>query len=84
MASSNYQTEQSTIVVGVGSSAGGLEALTQLFNSVASPGRQQGFHHLAFVVLQHVSPNHKSMMADILSRETALTVTELEHGSVLS
>ena len=82
MASSNYQTEQSPIVVGVGSSAGGLEALTQLFNSVASPGRQQGFQHLAFVVLQHVSPNHKSMMADILSRETALTVTELKHGSV--
>lgn len=82
MTSSNYNNDQCPIIVGVGSSAGGLEALTQLFNAIAHPGRSNGYQHLAFVVLQHVSPNHKSMMAEILARETALEVTELVDGTL--
>ncbi len=61
------------IVVGVGASAGGLEAISNLIRPLdpALP--------MAFVVLQHVSPNHKSMLVEILSRETRLQVVRLEH-----
>ena len=63
----------SPIVVGIGASAGGLEAISKLIRSLdpALP--------MAFVVLQHVSPTHKSMLVDILSRETRLRVTRLEN-----
>ncbi|WP_404465804.1 EAL domain-containing protein [Vreelandella aquamarina] len=60
------------IVVGIGASAGGLEAISKLIRPLdpALP--------MAYVVLQHVSPTHKSMLVDILSRETRLRVTRLE------
>ncbi|KHJ50008.1 hypothetical protein PZ78_15420 [Vreelandella venusta] len=63
----------SPLVVGIGASAGGLEAITRLIRPLdpALP--------LAYVVLQHVSPAHKSMLVDILARETRLRVTRLEH-----
>ncbi len=64
------------IIVGIGASAGGLEALSR-FVSCLEPNT-----HLSFVVLQHLSPSHKSMMADILGRETALQVVELKDGTV--
>lgn len=62
----------SPLVVGIGASAGGLEAISKLIRPLdpALP--------VAYVVLQHVSPTHKSMLVDILSRETQLRVTRLE------
>ncbi|WP_083651483.1 EAL domain-containing protein [Vreelandella massiliensis] len=63
----------SPIVVGVGASAGGLEAITQLIRSL-DPELP-----MAYVVLQHVSPAHKSRLVDILSRETRLNVERLTH-----
>jgi two-component system CheB/CheR fusion protein len=60
-------------IVGVGASAGGFEALEQLFmNMPADCG-------LAFVVIQHLSPTHKGMLGELLQRVTKLkvyTVTE--------
>ncbi|MDR5898561.1 EAL domain-containing protein [Halomonas vilamensis] len=61
------------IVVGVGASAGGLEAITQLIRPL-DPELP-----IAYVVLQHVSPAHKSMLVDILSRETRLKVRRLTY-----
>lgn len=60
------------LVVGIGASAGGLEAISKLIKRLdpALP--------LAYVVLQHVSPAHKSMLVDILSRETRLQVKHFE------
>ncbi|HAA44418.1 MAG: hypothetical protein XD36_2405 [Halomonas sp. 54_146] len=60
------------LVVGIGASAGGLEAISKLIKRLdpALP--------LAYVVLQHVSPAHKSMLVDILSRETRLQVKPFE------
>ncbi|WP_414828545.1 chemotaxis protein CheB [Alteromonas sp. H39] len=51
------------IVVGVGASAGGLEALKRFFTHVPDDAP------IAFVVVQHLDPNHRSMLADILSRD---------------
>jgi two-component system CheB/CheR fusion protein len=57
-------------VVLVGASAGGLEALSSLFKA-APEGTG-----MAFVVVQHLSPDHQSMMAELLSRQTSLSVEE--------
>lgn len=61
-------------VVGIGASAGGLEALSQLLHGLdpALP--------FAYVVLQHVSPTHRSLLPEILGRDTALQVRAMEDG----
>ncbi len=64
-------------VVGVGASAGGLEALSRFFADIA-PG-----HGVAFVVVQHLSPDHKSYMVDLLARRSQLPVQQAEHGAPL-
>ena len=65
-----------TMIVGIGASAGGLEAITLLI------GRLTPQAPMAYVVLQHLSPSHRSMMVEILSRETSLRVKELEQGDI--
>src|ERR1700760_3076906 len=64
-------------VVGIGASAGGLEALEQFFENV----------HLdtgmAFVVVQHLSPDFKSLMDEILARRTALPISLVEDAMVV-
>ena len=61
-------------VVGVGTSAGGIEALKRFFSSVKPGGG------VAYVVVPHVSPDHKSMMAEILSKYTSLDVCQVYDG----
>jgi two-component system, chemotaxis family, CheB/CheR fusion protein len=56
------------MVVGIGASAGGLEALEDFFDSVPD---QTG---MAFVVVQHLSPDFKSLMDELLARHTALPI----------
>ena len=58
-------------VVGVGASAGGLEALTQLLKALP---RDTG---MAFVIVQHLAPDHASSLAEILSRTTKMKVCEV-------
>ena len=60
-------------VVGIGASAGGLDALERLFDEL--PPHSGG----AFVVIQHLSPDHKSMMANLLARHTAMPVITVEN-----
>jgi two-component system, chemotaxis family, CheB/CheR fusion protein len=61
-------------VVGVGASAGGLEAFTQLLRPLpAAPG-------LAFVLVQHLDPAHESLLATLLARVTRLPVREIQDG----
>lgn len=65
-------------VVAIGASAGGLDALEKLFSGLpASTGA-------AFVVIQHLSPDHKSMMASLLARHTAMPVQMVEDGMALA
>ncbi|MBI1207008.1 MAG: PAS domain S-box protein [Azospirillum sp.] len=65
------------IIVGIGASAGGLEALTQLVANLPKRGR------ISYVVAQHMSPQHKSMMVDLLARATTLPVVEATEGQKL-
>ncbi|WP_172959660.1 chemotaxis protein CheB [Thiomicrorhabdus aquaedulcis] len=64
-------------VVGIGASAGGLEALERFFSTCPYDSG------LAFVVVQHLSPDHKSMMADLLSRYTKMPIHLVEHGMLI-
>lgn len=58
-------------IVGIGSSAGGLEALKSFFSTMPpAPG-------MAFVLISHLIPNKKSIMAEILGQYTSLPVNEI-------
>ena len=61
-------------LVGIGSSAGGLEALSNLIAALPSD------LGISYVVIQHLSPTHRSMMVQLLGRETAMVVREIEDG----
>ncbi len=64
-------------VVAIGASAGGLDAFTRLFRQLpADTG-------MAFVVIQHLAPQHESMLAPILSRTTKMAVAEARNASRL-
>jgi two-component system CheB/CheR fusion protein len=67
----------SLFIVGVGASAGGLEALEQLF------GRTRPDTGMAFVVVQHLSPDFRSLMDEILSRRTSMPVRVATDGLLL-
>ncbi len=69
--------EARPFVVGLGASAGGLEALERFFAAVP---QDTGF---AFVVVQHLSPDFKSLMDDILSRRTSMKVVVAQQGAPL-
>ena len=68
------QSLKSPLIVGIGASAGGLEALQQFFQHM--PGNSG----LSYVVIQHLSPDYKSLMADILGKHTEMTVRQAEDG----
>jgi two-component system CheB/CheR fusion protein len=82
-APSNFQTNDSAEparlplpdfhIVAVGASAGGLDSLERLFSSVPNDTG------MAFVVLQHLSPDFKSLMDELLSRRTQMPVRQAEH-----
>ena len=57
-------------VVGIGASAGGLEALEDFFSQMPLTGC------LAFVVIQHLDPTHKALLKEILQRSTSMKVQE--------
>lgn len=62
-------------IVGIGASAGGLEALSQLFPNLP---KNLG---LSYVVVQHLSPTYRSMMSQLLGRETTMPVRDIEDGT---
>ena len=61
-------------IVGIGASAGGLEALEGFLSGIPS-----GIN-VAFVIIQHLAPEHKSMMGQLLEKYTALKVVEIKDG----
>jgi two-component system CheB/CheR fusion protein len=72
----SLQKAELPYLVGIGASAGGLEALTQLIK------------HLplnlgcSYVIVQHLSPTYKSMLVQLLSRETELSVIEVTQPTI--
>lgn len=68
-------TEELTII-GIGSSAGGLEAIRELVATLPTDLQ------VAYVVVQHMSPHHKSLMTELVARQTTLMVRDVIDGSV--
>src|ERR1044072_8517012 len=65
-------------VVGIGASAGGIQAVCEL---LANTPDDTG---MAFVVIQHLPPDHQSMLAEIFARQTKMPVSEIEDGMTLA
>ena len=70
--SASPQADQSFHIVAIGASAGGLESLERFFSHLpADTG-------MAFVVLQHLSPDFRSLMDELLGRRTAMPICQAE------
>ncbi|MBU1690179.1 MAG: PAS domain-containing protein [Gammaproteobacteria bacterium] len=68
-------TEQTFPVVGVGASAGGLDAFTKLLKNLpADTG-------MAFVLVQHLDPKHVSLLPELLGRASSMPVAEIADGT---
>jgi len=61
-------------VVGIGASAGGLEAFKKLLNAIPEKSG------MAYILVQHLSPDHESSLPEILQRETKIPVHEISNN----
>ncbi|MEM7592038.1 MAG: chemotaxis protein CheB, partial [Cyanobacteria bacterium P01_A01_bin.83] len=73
----SQKSKNELFVVGIGASAGGLSALEELFNNLSSASGA------AFVVIQHLSPDFKSLMKELLERRTTMPVYRVVDGMEL-
>ena len=64
------ERKSNTQIVCIGASAGGMEAIHELFDHLPE---DTGF---SFIVIQHLSSDHKSLMAELLSKHTTMKVVE--------
>ncbi|TRX16307.1 chemotaxis protein CheB [Flavobacterium franklandianum] len=61
-------------IVAIGCSAGGLETLEQFFTNIPDD------NGMAFIIIQHLDPNHIGMMPELLQRMTSMTVSQVTDG----
>jgi two-component system CheB/CheR fusion protein len=61
-------------IVGIGASAGGLEAFEEFFTHMPADSG------MAFVLIPHLAPSHKSIMVDLLKRYTKMEIFEVKDG----
>ena len=75
-AAANHSGNPSAVtrIVGVGASAGGLVALEQFLERV--PPRSG----LAYIVVQHLDPNHESALPELLAAKTRMPVLQVKEG----
>jgi two-component system CheB/CheR fusion protein len=66
----NYK--ESTYIIAIGASAGGMEAIHLLFDHTPEDG-------VAYVIIQHLSPDHKSFMAELLEKHSKLQISIAEN-----
>jgi two-component system CheB/CheR fusion protein len=65
-------------IVGIGASAGGLAAFEEFFS-----GMPAGDSGMAFVLVQHLAPDHQSILADLVRRYTRMEVFEVTQGMIV-
>jgi len=66
-------------VVAIGASAGGLGAFEAFFSGMQADKNPD----MAFVLVQHLAPDHKSILTDLIRRYTRMQVFEVEDGVML-
>jgi two-component system CheB/CheR fusion protein len=74
----NSRPLDSLRLVAIGASAGGLEPLQSFFGAIKDAPK-----NTAFVVIQHLSPDYKSMMGELLARTTSIPIATVEDGTQL-
>jgi two-component system, chemotaxis family, CheB/CheR fusion protein len=67
-------TEQEPYIVAIGASAGGLESIHDFFDNMPVNG------NLAFVIIQHLSSDYKSLLVELVSKHTNMQVLEAQHN----
>jgi two-component system, chemotaxis family, CheB/CheR fusion protein len=67
--------DDSLLIVAIGASAGGLEAFEQFFKNMPENS------NMAFILIPHLSPEHKSIMPEILSRYSRMSIVQAENGT---
>ncbi len=67
--------ERKHIIVAVGASAGGLDALNSFFDNVVENA------DYSYIIIQHLSPDHKSLMAELLSKKTNVPIVAVSNDS---
>lgn len=72
--SGNSIQKKELFIVGMGASAGGLEALKNFFDNVPSNSG------MAFIIVQHLDPNHKSLLPELIGQHTKMKVSEIKDG----
>lgn len=65
--------KQDHFIVAIGASAGGLEAIHDFFDN-ARPGA-----NVSYVIIQHLSPDYKSLLVELVSKHTKMQVFEAKH-----
>lgn len=71
------KSKDHSYVIGIGASAGGLEAIHELFDNMPD---DTGF---SFVIVQHLSPDYKSLMPELLAKHSQMKIYEVEDGMPL-
>ncbi len=69
----NSLTDSDHFIVAIGASAGGLEAIHEFFDNMPANG------HLSFVLIQHLSPDYKSLLVELVAKHTNMKVVEARH-----
>ncbi|MBT1695739.1 PAS domain-containing protein [Fulvivirgaceae bacterium PWU4] len=70
-------TEAEHYIIAAGASAGGLEPIHELFDNMPDNT------NFSFVIIQHLSPDHKSLMGELLAKHTSMKIVEAEDNMQL-
>ena len=65
------------VIVGIGASAGGLEAVIELLSALPTTTG------MSYIVVQHLDPKHESALSEILTRKTVVPVSAAQSGEVV-
>ena len=65
------------LVVGIGASAGGLDACGRFLDAMPAD------NGMAFILIQHLDPTHESLMVELLARHTAMVVRQAADGMLI-
>src|SRR6476620_10826031 len=64
-------------IIAIGASAGGLEAIHEFFDNMPSNG------NFSFVIIQHLSPDYKSLLVELVAKHTNMKVVEARHDALV-
>lgn len=73
MNANNKSKDNNHFIVAIGASAGGLEAIHEFFDNMPANG------NFSFVIIQHLSPDYKSLLVELVAKHTNMQVVEAGH-----